>query len=100
MVAEFDLCFLQMMWFYWLHQVTASSSECEVAAMRISTSKSQKRVECRLKCRDVFLPQVEEFKYLRVLFMSDGRSKQAIDRQIGAAAAVMPCTGSSWGIES
>ncbi|TWW64289.1 hypothetical protein D4764_03G0012970 [Takifugu flavidus] len=31
------------------------------------------------------LPQVEEFKYLGVLFMSEGRMEREIDRQIGAA---------------
>ena len=33
--------------------------------------------------------QVEEVKYLGVLFMSEGRLEHKIDRQIGAAAAVM-----------
>ncbi|KAK3514567.1 hypothetical protein QTP70_021623, partial [Hemibagrus guttatus] len=36
-----------------------------------------------------FLPQVEEFKYLGVLFRSEGRMDCEIDRHIGAAAAVM-----------
>ncbi|KAK3574685.1 hypothetical protein QTP86_012819 [Hemibagrus guttatus] len=35
------------------------------------------------------LPQVEEFKYLRVLFTSEGRMDREIDRRIGAASAVM-----------
>ncbi|KAK3564674.1 hypothetical protein QTP86_024821 [Hemibagrus guttatus] len=35
------------------------------------------------------LPQVEEFKYLGVLFTSEGRMDREIDRRIGAAAAVM-----------
>ena len=35
------------------------------------------------------LPQVEEFKYLGVLFTSEGRMEREIDRRIGAAAAVM-----------
>ncbi|KAK3508365.1 hypothetical protein QTP70_022939 [Hemibagrus guttatus] len=35
------------------------------------------------------LPQVEEFKYLGVLFTSEGRMDREIDRWIGAAAAVM-----------
>ncbi|KAK3522015.1 hypothetical protein QTP70_021390 [Hemibagrus guttatus] len=35
------------------------------------------------------LPQVEEFKYLGVLFTSEGRMNREIDRRIGAAAAVM-----------
>ncbi|TWW59416.1 hypothetical protein D4764_06G0009460 [Takifugu flavidus] len=35
------------------------------------------------------LPQVVEFKYLGVLFSSEGRLEQEINRQIGAASAVM-----------
>ncbi|KAK3514353.1 hypothetical protein QTP70_015882 [Hemibagrus guttatus] len=35
------------------------------------------------------LPQVEEFKYLGILFTSEGRMDREIDRRIGAAAAVM-----------
>uniref|UniRef100_A0A669C209 Reverse transcriptase domain-containing protein n=1 Tax=Oreochromis niloticus TaxID=8128 RepID=A0A669C209_ORENI len=71
------------------------AAECEAAGMRISTSKSEamvlsrKRVECPLRVGDEFLPQVEEFKYLGVLFASDGRREPEIDRRIGAAAAVM-----------
>ncbi|KAK0147792.1 Craniofacial development protein 2 [Merluccius polli] len=71
------------------------AAECEAAGMRISTSKSEsmvlnrKRVECTLWVEDEILPQVEEFKYLGVLFTSEGRMEQEIDRQIGAASAVM-----------
>uniref|UniRef100_A0A8C6LRX0 Reverse transcriptase domain-containing protein n=1 Tax=Nothobranchius furzeri TaxID=105023 RepID=A0A8C6LRX0_NOTFU len=71
------------------------AAECEAAGMRISSSKSetmvliQKRVECLLRVRDEVLPQVEEFKYLGVLFMSEGKLEREIDRRIGAASAVM-----------
>ena len=47
---------------------------CEAAGMKISTSKSEamvlsrKRVECSLRVGEEVLPQVEEFKYLWVLF--------------------------------
>ncbi|KAK3522059.1 hypothetical protein QTP70_022619, partial [Hemibagrus guttatus] len=44
---------------------------------------------CTLQVGGEFLPQVEEFKYLRVLFTSEGRMDREIDRWIGAAAAVM-----------
>ncbi len=37
----------------------------------------------------MLLPQVEEFKYLGVLFTSEGRMELEIDRRIGAASAVM-----------
>uniref|UniRef100_A0A8C5HXV3 protein-glutamine gamma-glutamyltransferase n=1 Tax=Gouania willdenowi TaxID=441366 RepID=A0A8C5HXV3_GOUWI len=69
--------------------------ECEEAGMRISTSKSefmvldQKKVECLLRVGDEVLPQAEEFKYLRVLFTSEGRMEREIDRRIVAASAVM-----------
>ncbi|KAK0137050.1 Retrovirus-related Pol polyprotein from type-1 retrotransposable element R2 [Merluccius polli] len=65
------------------------AAECEVAGMRISTSKSEsmvlnrKRVECTLRVGDEILPQVEEFKYLGVLFTSEGRMEREIDRRIG-----------------
>ncbi|KAK0135736.1 Craniofacial development protein 2 [Merluccius polli] len=71
------------------------AAECEAAGMRISTSKSEsmvlnrKRVECTLRVGDEILPQVEEFKYLGVLFTSGGRMEREIDRRIGAASAVM-----------
>lgn len=35
------------------------------------------------------MPRVEEFKYLGVLFMSEGRMEREIDRRIGAVSAVM-----------
>ncbi|KAA0706920.1 hypothetical protein E1301_Tti002240 [Triplophysa tibetana] len=63
--------------------------------MRISTSKSEamvlsrKRVACPLQVGVELLPQVEEFKYLGVLFTSEGRMEREIDRWIGAASAVM-----------
>ena len=71
------------------------AAEYEAAGMRISTSKSEsmvlnrKRVECTLRDGDEILPQVEEFKYLGVLFTSEGRMEWEIDRRIGAASAVM-----------
>ncbi|KAK3542730.1 hypothetical protein QTP70_000090 [Hemibagrus guttatus] len=71
------------------------AAECEAAEMRISTSKSEamvldrKKVACTLQVGGEFLPQVEEFKYLGVLFTSEGRMDREIDRRIGAAAVVM-----------
>ncbi|MDF4304923.1 reverse transcriptase domain-containing protein, partial [Vibrio parahaemolyticus] len=59
-------------------------AECEAAGMRISTSKSEamvlsrKRVDCPLQVRGEVLPQVEEFKYLGVLFTSEGRMEREI----------------------
>ncbi|TWW63622.1 hypothetical protein D4764_03G0006300 [Takifugu flavidus] len=63
--------------------------------MRISTSKSEamvldrKKVECLLRVKEEILPQVEEFKYLGVLFTSEGRMEREIDRRISAASTVM-----------
>ncbi|KAI3359832.1 hypothetical protein L3Q82_013828, partial [Scortum barcoo] len=72
----------------------ASSSQGQ-AVMRISTSKSEamvldrKRVACPLRVGGEVLPQVEEFKYLGVLFTSEGKMEREIDRRIGAASTVM-----------
>ena len=35
------------------------------------------------------LPQVEEFRYLGILFTSEGRMEREIDKRIGEASAVM-----------
>ena len=64
------------------------AADCKAAGMRISTSKSEsmvlnrKRVECTLRVGDEILPQVEEFKYLGVLFTSEGRMEREIDRSV------------------
>ncbi|KAK3542721.1 hypothetical protein QTP70_000102 [Hemibagrus guttatus] len=77
------------------HALGCFAAECEAAGMRVSASKSEamvldrKKVACTLQVGGEVLPQVEEFKYLGVLFMSEGRMDREIDRWIGAAAAVM-----------
>ncbi|KAK3525927.1 hypothetical protein QTP70_010995 [Hemibagrus guttatus] len=77
------------------HALGHFAAECEAAGMRVSTSKSEamvldrKKVACMLQVGGEVLPQVEEFKYLGVLFTSEGRMDCEIDRRIGAAAAVM-----------
>ncbi|KAI3353681.1 hypothetical protein L3Q82_004834 [Scortum barcoo] len=77
------------------HVLERFAAECEAAGMRISTSKSEamvldrKRVACPLRVCGEVLPQVEEFKYLGVLFTSEGKMEREIDRRIGAASAVM-----------
>ncbi|KAK3527969.1 hypothetical protein QTP86_013084 [Hemibagrus guttatus] len=77
------------------HALGRFAAECEAAGMRVSTSKSEamvldrKKVACTLQVGGEVLPQVEEFKYLGVLFTSEGRMDREIDRWIGAAAAVM-----------
>ncbi|KAK3529908.1 hypothetical protein QTP86_007227 [Hemibagrus guttatus] len=77
------------------HALGRFAAECEAAGMRVSTSKleamvlDQKKVACTLQVGGEVLPQVEEFKYLGVLFTSEGRMDREIDRRISAAAAVM-----------
>ncbi|TWW67374.1 hypothetical protein D4764_02G0004150 [Takifugu flavidus] len=60
------------------------AAACEVAGMKISTSKSEAQLE-----KEEILPQVEEFKYLGVLFRSEGRMEQEVNRRIGAVSTVM-----------
>ncbi|KAK3565546.1 hypothetical protein QTP86_011913 [Hemibagrus guttatus] len=77
------------------HALGHFAAECEAAGMKVSTSKSeamvldQKKVACTIQVGGEFLPQVKEFKYLGVLFTSEGRMDREIDRWISAAAAVM-----------
>ncbi|KAI3374009.1 hypothetical protein L3Q82_022567 [Scortum barcoo] len=86
------------------HVLERFAAECEAAGMRISTSKSEamvldrKRVACPLQVGGEVLPQVEEFKYLGVLFTSEGKIEREIDRRIGAASMQLcgRCTGPSW----
>ena len=59
------------------------AAECEVAGMRISTSKSEAngyQLEKRWREEEI-LPQVEEFKYLEVLFTSKGKMKREMNRR-------------------
>ncbi|KAI3375916.1 hypothetical protein L3Q82_003772 [Scortum barcoo] len=49
----------------------------------------KEKVACPLQVGGEVLPQVEEFKYLGVLFTSEGKIEREIDRRIGAASAVM-----------
>ncbi|KAI3363351.1 hypothetical protein L3Q82_011976, partial [Scortum barcoo] len=77
------------------HVLERFAAECEAAGMRISTSKSEamvldrKRVACPLQVGGEVLPQVEEFKYLGVLFTSEGKIEREIDRRIGAASSAV-----------
>ncbi|KAK3575585.1 hypothetical protein QTP86_030518 [Hemibagrus guttatus] len=75
------------------HALGRFAAECEAAGMRVSIYKSEamvldrKKVACTLQVGGEVLPHV--FKYLGVLFTSEGRMDREIDRWIGAAAAVM-----------
>jgi len=71
------------------------AAKCEAAGIRISPCKSEtmvlsrKRVECPLWVGNEILPQAEEFKYLGVLFTSEGLMEREIDRWICASSAVL-----------
>ena len=67
----------------------------DIATMKISVSKteilhlSRNSVQCSMQVGGVPLKQVEKFKYLEVLFTSDGRQKKELDVRSGKASAVM-----------
>ncbi|KAK3565649.1 hypothetical protein QTP86_013330 [Hemibagrus guttatus] len=94
-IASYDVVLLAPSSLDLQHALGCFAAECEAAGMRVSTSKSEamvlnrKKVACTLQVGGEVLPQVEEFKYLGVLFTSEGRMDHEIDRWIGAAAAVM-----------
>ncbi|KAK3552451.1 hypothetical protein QTP86_011720 [Hemibagrus guttatus] len=94
-IASYDVVLLASSDLDLQHALGRFAAECEAAGMRVSTSKSEamvldrKKVACTLQVGGEVLPQVEEFKYLGVLFTSEGRMDREIDRRIGAAAAVM-----------
>ena len=46
-------------------------------------------MDCLLRVGNESLPQVKEFKYLGVLFASEGTMEREIGRRIGAAGAVL-----------
>ncbi|KAK5928647.1 hypothetical protein CgunFtcFv8_013696 [Champsocephalus gunnari] len=77
------------------HSLDWFATECAAAGMRISTSKSEamvlsrKPMDCPLQVGHESLPQVKEFKYLRVLFSSEGTMEREMGRRIGAAGAVL-----------
>ncbi|KAI3377437.1 hypothetical protein L3Q82_008415 [Scortum barcoo] len=79
------------------HVLERFAVECEAAGMRISTSKSEamvldrKRVACPLQVGGEVLPQVEEFKYLGVLFTSEGKIEREIDRRIDCSVHAQLC---------
>ena len=53
-------------------------------------------VEHRTRVWDMVLPKVEQFKYLRVLLMAEGRMEQEMDRRIRVVSlviAVLVCSG-------
>jgi len=77
------------------HALGRFAAECEAVGMRVNTFKSEamvlfrKTVECSLRVGSELLPQAKEFKYLWVLYMSEGKMEREMDRHIGAASEVM-----------
>ena len=71
------------------------SDACDDAGMKISTAKtevlhlSRNPGQCSLQVRGTALKQVEKFKYLGVVFTSDGKQNEELDIRIGKASAVM-----------
>ncbi|TWW74379.1 hypothetical protein D4764_14G0003810 [Takifugu flavidus] len=81
-----------MMWSSWRDLQRSPdwfAAACEAAGIKISTSKSEAMVLNRKKVECLLRVKVEEFKYLGVLFTSEGRMEQDIDRRIGASSAVI-----------
>ena len=70
------------------------TAEGEAAAMRISSLKSavtaRKKLSCHLRVGEVIPPQVEEFKYLGVLFTSEGKREWEIDRHRRSSGSTLP----------
>ena len=73
LVNGFHICFLRMMWSYWHHQVGIFSSHwrgfqpnVKQRGLMVSDLETLFGVECHLHVGSEMLPQLEEFKYLRV----------------------------------
>lgn len=87
---ELDLGCISMVEADLQHSLDQFAAECEVVGMRISTSKSEamvlsrKPVDCLLQVGNEPLPQVKEFKYLGVLFASEGTMEREIGLRIAA----------------
>ena len=71
------------------------AAECEVDGMKVNTSMtevmafSRQPMECTLHVSGAQLRQVEEFKYLGILFSSDGKQDKEISRRINAASTIL-----------
>jgi len=71
------------------------STACDQAGTKISTRKievlflSRRPRQCILQISGNTLQQVEKFKYLEVVFTSDGSRNKQIDSRIGEANAVL-----------
>ena len=77
------------------HALTYFAAACNIAGMKISTSKtevlhlSRNPVQCFLQVGGVSLKHVEKFKYLGIAFTSDEGQNEKLDVQSGKAIAIM-----------
>ena len=51
---------------------------------------NRKKVECLLQVSEEILPQMKDFNYLGVLFMSEVKMEREINRRTGAASTFLP----------
>ena len=97
------LCFLRTNW-YCMHGSSQQCLQhgfdrffaaCDHAGMKISTKKievlclARRPRQCIPQVSGNTLQQVERFKYLRVVFTSDGNRNKEVDTRIGKANAVL-----------
>jgi len=67
------------------------AAACDNAGMKISTSKTEvlhlsiNPDQCSLQVSGVSLKQVEKFKYLGIVFTSDGRQDEELNTRMGKA---------------
>ena len=77
------------------HVLNGFAAACDIAGMKISTSKtemihlSRDPVQCSLQIGVVSLKQVEKFKYLGVAFTNDGRQDEGLNAPSGKASVVI-----------
>jgi len=69
-----------------IRSLYACSESCVCILGNRSDTPHSKPVDRSHQVGPECLPQAKEFKYLRVLFTSEGKTKRKIDRRIGAAA--------------
>lgn len=69
------------------------AAECEATGKKISASKS------KVVGGSVRVIPVSQFKYVRFLFMSEGKMEQETDGQFGAACTIAEIVPDCWGEE-
>ena len=90
-----DLALLSSNKSYLQYALDRFSDACLDAGMKISTAKtvimfrSRYPVQCSFQTNEVTFKETENFKYLEVIFSSDGQQDSELDTRIGKASAVM-----------